>query len=398
MRVLLITLDATFHDDAQALRALPTLGALARRGVFCDNVQTVYPTLTYPVHASILTGCYPDRHGIAHNQPFQPDAREDMRAWNWDARDIKVKTLHQAAAEKGMRVASMLWPVSGFSKSVRWNFPEVLPLPGENAALKMMRYGSAAWILRDELRYGKRRKSLRQPDLDEYAAFLCQKLVQKRAPDMLTLHLTDCDSMRHAHGVFSPEAREAFTRLDNNVATVLNAYEARGLLEDTLIVVASDHGQADVQKSVPLDALLRGAGIPARAQTLGMGAYIFCEPSRTDAVARALAEHMEKYSISRVYDDAALRALRAPEGVALAVEAAPGVEFIDGAHTSRATHGFGAQHPAAKCLLWLCGRSVRAGETLAEAALVDIAPTVCYLLGLTLPEADGRVLREALIA
>ena len=59
MRLLLISLDSAFCEDAETLLNLPHLGALAGRGVFCDHVQTIYPTLTYPVHTSLLTGCYP---------------------------------------------------------------------------------------------------------------------------------------------------------------------------------------------------------------------------------------------------------------------------------------------------------------------------------------------------
>ena len=77
----MISLDAVARPDAERLLRLETLSALAQEGVFCDNVRTVYPTLTYPIHTSLLTGCYPDRHGVGHNQPFQPDVPPAMRAW-----------------------------------------------------------------------------------------------------------------------------------------------------------------------------------------------------------------------------------------------------------------------------------------------------------------------------
>ena len=102
MRLCMISLDAVAQPDAGRLLGLPALSALAENGVFCDNVKTVYPTLTYPIHTSLITGCYPRTHGIGHNQPFQPDTPPNMRAWYWSVKDIKVKTLYQAAKEKGM--------------------------------------------------------------------------------------------------------------------------------------------------------------------------------------------------------------------------------------------------------------------------------------------------------
>ena len=59
MRLCMISLDAVAQPDADRLLGLPALSALAAEGVFCRNVKTVYPTLTYPIHASLLTGCRP---------------------------------------------------------------------------------------------------------------------------------------------------------------------------------------------------------------------------------------------------------------------------------------------------------------------------------------------------
>jgi hypothetical protein len=271
----MISLDAVANPDADRLLSLPALSALAEGGVFCDQVKTVYPTLTYPIHASLLTGCYPSTHGIGHNQPFQPDKAPEMRAWYWSVGDIKAKTLHQAAREKRMDVASILWPVTGKNPYVRRNFPEVLPLPGESAVVKMVRYASPVWILRMELLYGKTRKSILQPDLDDYAALLCEKLYAgKRPPDVLTVHLVDCDSMRHWHGADSPEAHAAMERLDARVGRIVEAVKKAGLLDETLFCVVSDHGQQDAPRGVLLDANLKAA-CGARPQSLAMGAYIF---------------------------------------------------------------------------------------------------------------------------
>ena len=161
MRLILISLDAISQTDVDRLYSLPTLSMLRQEGVFCSNMTTVYPTLTYPIHATLLTGCFPDRHGIGHNQPFQPDTPPQMRRWHWEIGDIRVPTLHQAAREAGGRVASVLWPVTGKNPYVRYCFPEVVPLPGENAVLKMLRYASPLWILEMEARYGRLRRGAR---------------------------------------------------------------------------------------------------------------------------------------------------------------------------------------------------------------------------------------------
>ena len=396
MRLCMISLDAVAKPDADRLLSLPALSALAKGGVFCDNVRTVYPTVTYPIHTSLVTGCYPDAHGIGHNQPLQPDTPKNMRAWYWDVGEVRVKTLHQAAREKGMDVASILWPGSGKNRrDIRRNFPEVLPLPGENAVVKMLQYASPVWILRMELLYGKTRKSIRQPDLDDYAALLCEKLyASRRPPEVLTVHLVDCDAMRHRCGTDSEEAHAAMERLDQRVGRIVEAVKRAGLYEDTLFCVVSDHGQQDAPHGIMLDAELRAA-CGARAQSLGMGAYVFGDD--LTAAWRALDRHREEWGVGRILGEEELRALRAPENVRLAVDAKPGYCYIDAPGETRGEHGFSLDCPQARTLLWLSGPGIAKGRRLDRADLVDIAPTLAKALGLSLPGAEGRVLKEVFI-
>ena len=390
MRLCMISLDAVAKPDADRLLSLPALSALAGEGVFCDNVKTVYPTLTYPIHTSLLTGCYPETHGIGHNQPFQPDTAPEMRAWYWRIGDIKVKTLHQAAKEKGMDIASILWPVTGKNPYARRCFPEVLPLPGESAVVKMLQYASPVWILRMEALYGKTRKSIKQPDLDDYAALLCEKLYEsRRPPEALTVHLVDCDAMRHKYGVDSPEARAAMERLDARVGRIVEAVKKAGLLEETLFCVVSDHGQQDAPQGVLLDAELKKA-CGARAQSLGMGAYIF--GSDLDKARQVLEANREAWGVGRIFGEQELRALRAPADVHLAVDALPRHCFIDKPEETRGEHGFSLDCPQAHTLLWLKGPGIKRGQRLSEANLVDIAPTLAKALNLSLPQAEGKIL------
>jgi hypothetical protein len=418
MRLLIISLDAAYEADAETLLSLPNLGALADRGVFCRNVQTIYPSLTYPIHTSIITGCYPDKHGIPHNEKYAPDTPAAKRAWYWEAGDIRVPTLHQEAMRAGREVASILWPVSGRNKAIRYNFPEVHALAGENQTAKVLRYGSFWWLLKNELKYGKQRISTKQPHLDSFATLIAQKLIEKQynpettaliesgsrrrsrfMPDLLSIHLVDLDAARHQYGTHSKEAMEALHRLDQNVGILLKALNDAGVMDDTIIAVVSDHGQADVEREFALDAWLKANGVPARAQTLGLGAYIHCGRGDYHRVMEILQENRAQLHIKTIYTRQQLRAMHAPQGIVLAVEPEDGIEYVDDfkEEQHRANHGFGPEHPAAQCLLWLSGPPFLQGARLRGIRIVDIAPTLAYAMRLELPQAQGRVLYEAFV-
>lgn len=421
MRLVIISLDAAFKADADYLLSLPNLGRLAREGVFCDQVQTIYPSLTYPIHASLMTGTYPQLHGIAHNEPYQPDKKPEQRAWYWEAAQIKTDTLFSQARKAGRECAAILWPTTGYSKHIKYNFPETIALPGENQVLKVLRYGSTWWLLQNELRYGRTRPSTKQPHLDDYSTLMTLKLIQRQyvpasklvkgkedivpsrrrlarhMPDLLALHLTDLDTTRHNHGTFSREAQQALDRLDARVGLVMEELELRGLMQDTVLAVVSDHGHADVKGSLPLDAWLVANKVPARAQSLGLGAYLHLRRADYLTVLGKLQQHKEELHIQHIYTREELRSLHAPEDLLLAVEPEEGLVFVDeeDQEPHLATHGFGPGHPGSKTLLWLVGPPFAKGIRLPACNLVDIAPTLAAAVGLHLPKAQGRVLEEA---
>ena len=403
MRLLLISLDGLWEKDFSKLESLPYIGPMIRSGVSCANVQTIYPALTYPVHATILTGCRPDLHGIAHNQPFSPNLTPLSRPWYWEASQIKRPTLHQLIHEKGGKTASILWPITGKSPYIHWNFPEVLALPGENQTLKMLRYGNALWILAMEARYGRRRKSIHQPDLDDYSTLLAEKLLLSRfPPDFLSIHLVDCDEMRHLYGAESQEAQESIRRLDLRVGRLLTALDRQRLGQDTVVALVSDHGLVDVSRPISLNEALKKAelGNICRAQSTGMGAYIHFMGDGADNMERVcmfLEENKNNLGISRVYNNQELLSMGAGKEILLAAEAALDVAFVDNLAMEKrvkATHGFGTSHPAAQCLFVLKGPGIRKGEILSKARMEDIAPTLMRALGYSMPSAQGNILLD----
>ena len=263
-------------------------------------------------------------------------------------------------------------------------------MPGENQVTKMLAYGTPWWILHMEIKHGRERQSIREPHLSDYAVTLARDVIAAHQPELTALHLVDVDEMRHLHGVNSPEALSGLQRQEARVKALWEVMQHTPGMEDALLAVVSDHGQADVDKPVTLGDALKSAGLKAQVQSNGMSAYVFTE--EPESVESWLNEHMQEAGISHVYDRAELNRLGCVAGPALAVEAAPGVVFADGlpqAKREKATHGFGPGHPAENCLLAVRGRGIREGVTLPEMPMRDVAPTLAGLMGVRLPQAEG---------
>ncbi len=394
-KVVLVSLDAMFEEDwGDEGEIKEFLGHASG----CRRVKTVFPALTYPAHTTLITGCTPAEHGIGQNQPFQPGKAAEMRAWYWERAQVRRETLFDAVRHAGGRCASILWPVTGKHPAIRWNFPEVLALPGENQVLKMLRYGTAPWILHMELKHGRERESIHEPHLSDYAVTLARDVIRAHQPELTAIHLVDVDETRHHTGVHSPETTAAKARMGRRVAALWQTIRETPGMADALMVLVSDHGQADVSRTVCLTDYLAAHGLPdaARVQSNGMSAYLFpgaAGDAGTKHAEALLREAGAEAGVQHVYSREELNALGCVPEVAFAVEAAPEVVFSDGlpqAKREKATHGFGPGHPAENCLFAVRGRGVREGVWLPEMAMRDVAPTIAALMGVPLPEATGE--------
>ncbi len=84
-----ISLDALGALDLKDTTDLPVLRELIKTGTHIQEVETIYPSLTYPAHTSIITGHYPATHGIINNTKVQPE--KDSPDWYWYKKPFKYQ-------------------------------------------------------------------------------------------------------------------------------------------------------------------------------------------------------------------------------------------------------------------------------------------------------------------
>ena len=125
--VLMISIDglrpADVIDAQKKGLKLPHLTAFLKEATYSTGVKNVLPTVTYPDHTTLITGVWPDKHGIGNNETFDPYGK-NFGGWYWYASDIKVPTLWDAVHDKRGIVASLGWPVSVGTTAIDYNIPE----------------------------------------------------------------------------------------------------------------------------------------------------------------------------------------------------------------------------------------------------------------------------------
>ena len=147
-RLFVFSVDAMVTEDVNALRQMPNFQKyLAGGSEFKDGMRTIYPSVTYPAHVSILTGCYAGKHGITSNFDFTTTNKDDN--WLWFSDRIQVEDIFSVAKKAGLKTASVSWPVTGCNPNVDYLIDEYwMPLPGDTLASSFRRAGSSDEVIR----------------------------------------------------------------------------------------------------------------------------------------------------------------------------------------------------------------------------------------------------------
>ena len=71
-RMLVLSIDAMTGDDLRAAASLPNFARLLDGCALATDVLSVFPSLTYPCHVTMATGCWPMHTRVCNNERFLP--------------------------------------------------------------------------------------------------------------------------------------------------------------------------------------------------------------------------------------------------------------------------------------------------------------------------------------
>ncbi|HSE04444.1 MAG TPA: ectonucleotide pyrophosphatase/phosphodiesterase [Methylomirabilota bacterium] len=415
--LLLVSIDGLRPDyvtaaDAHGAR-IPNLRRFLKEGAFAQGVVGVIPTVTYPSHTTLITGVSPAVHGILANTTFDP-LRENQGGWYWYSEDIRVATLWDAAARAGLSTASVQWPASVGAR-VTWNIPEFWRA-GTADDTKLLRAVSTLGLMAElEPELGAYPRAL-TVESDEQRVRWAVRILEKKRPNVLTLHLVALDHVQHLTGPFTPETMAVLERVDALVGTLRAAAETAAP-SGAHVSIVSDHGFGKTTMQLNLHPEFRRAGLFSvnaqgkvvdwKAMPWASGGAIAVVLKDADDAAtrdevRALLDRLAAdpaHGIDRVLDAAGLRARGGFPTAAFVVGLKPdwhAGSSLTGPLVSRAVMAGAHVHlpdlPDLHAAFFVVGPGVPAGRELGVIDMRDIATTLARHLGLSLPAAEGRVL------
>ena len=382
--------------------------------------KSVFPTFTYPCHQSMITGTNPAVHGIVNNGIFDP-VGEHKGAWHWFANN-KVKTLWDAAKDGGYCSASVAFPTSVAAKG-DYIAPEFW-WDGSKLDSRLIDAVAKPQGLIEEM----------EKDIGTYAGgldlsdegdaqrgkaamwMLRQKLAPQIAekPFFMSAYFASFDESAHQNGVYSKQAAESLEKIDRMLGELIQEAE-RITGGDLVVCVVSDHGTLDNTHNISPNILLKKAGLiqtdengnviswRAFSQRAGGTAEIrLADPKDFEAAAilKDIVERLKadpESGIMEVMDSEGAKKRGGFPEAAYVLISDKGYEIrddVDGEYcrtrlTQKAQHGYNEEFPEMRASFMLTGKGIVPGS-LEQVCLIDVAPTLADIMGVELPEAEGR--------
>jgi len=210
-KVLLIGIDGV-RVDVLAEVPTPHLDALAARGSFTTRTRTTTPSVSGPAWSSMLTGVWPEKHGVTSNR---------FTNRNYDRYPdflTRIEQVRPALATFAVVDWLPLGQIDGGG-----------PTLGHQIDVREVLDGS----------------ELGWAEADSRSVELAVRHLSQADPDAMFVYLGNPDETSHEHQSIGVEYRDAIALSDRHVGRLVEAIRARPQYasENWLILVSTDHGR-----------------------------------------------------------------------------------------------------------------------------------------------------------
>lgn len=398
---------------------LPVLEQMMHKGWYAEGVVAVTPTLTFPGHATLVTGVSPKEHGIFNNVRFSATQR-NKDVWFWYASDLKSRTLWDAAKDAGLTTASAFWPETVNNDHIDYLLPAYPVRIREDNQLMEALSRPLGFLRRVEEQTGPFYIFGATPAFDEQLTRISLAMIQSGKPKFMTLHLVSLDHAEHSSGPFSATSLESITAIDGMIGRLRNAMLAND--PHAIVVVASDHGFAKTHTSVNLLVPFVQQGLitlknsngsspiitdwKATLWEAGGSAYVRVKDPTDHQLVQHVAAvlnrlmHNPALGIARVLTHDEIVSRGGDPDSSFLVEWRPGFSFggaLTGALTREipgtGTHGYLPDRPEMYASFFAIGNAVTPHCDLGIIDMRQIAPTIASWLKVDMPTAEKRPLQ-----
>ncbi len=434
--IIVVSISGLRADDVNnpeiLLSRVPTIQAMRAKGAHAVSVESVYPTLTNPAHATMITGTWPADHGVTSDFPFNEQSGAQSQEPYFLAKAIKTAAIWETAKRGGFTTAAVGFPLTA-GASIDFNLPlnsddrlssEHINPPNlaSLASLASLADKVSPLMKNDLFATNKKLKEIaNQQRLDNFKAIAAEYLITNHRPNLLMINFSSFAAAELKYGLLSLESILALEFIDRLLKTIVESVEQSKLANETTLIVVSDYGAMKVEQLFSPNRVLAKKGWltvdgqdritswRAVAQTFGGSAAVFVQNPQDEKTVREIEKLFTEYHekpdspIWRVVNRREAARLGADPRAVFYLDAAPLYAMsprVDGSTISksseRAAHGYLPSRSEMRATLIISGKGIKSGAKVEYARLIDLAPTIARFLGLEMRTARGRILSEVI--
>ncbi|KAF2088229.1 nucleotide pyrophosphatase family protein [Saccharata proteae CBS 121410] len=237
---ILISLDG-FRADFLDRGLTPTLNSMISMGISPKYMLPSFPSVTFPNHYTMVTGLYPESHGVVGNSFWDPALQEEFY-YTDPARSMQNKwwggdPLWSTAESQGIRTAIHMWP--GSEAHI-----------GEFEPAYIDKYNGSERLDR---KVDRMLGLLDLPGPESPSA-----MTDEPRPQLIAVYVPNVDADGHNYGPNSTEIRKTINDVDTMLFELFTGLQDRNLTGIVNVVIVSDHGMAttDITRMIQLEDLV----------------------------------------------------------------------------------------------------------------------------------------------
>ena len=225
------------------------------------NLETVFPAVTCKLQSSLLSGTYPEVHGIISNGLFDKQ-NYAVSFWEQSSNLVQADRIWDTLKMSGSshKTAVLFWQNTMYSNADIVLTPRPLHM---DERMIMWCYSKPPGF------YEKIAEKIGMFDLTSYWGPLTSRkssewieqatelVLENERPNFLFTYIPHLDYSFQKNGTSYNNLKDDLKFVDDLVGRLIKKVSDMGIIEDTQFIIFSEYGFTDVRSDIPLNTILR---------------------------------------------------------------------------------------------------------------------------------------------
>ncbi|WKY09068.1 hypothetical protein Q1695_001875 [Nippostrongylus brasiliensis] len=337
--------------------SVEALSYIKKCGATAERVFPPFPSRTFPSHYTMVTGLYPESHGIVDNNVLDTnisDRLESMKSATLPPGFYRGDPIWNVYKRSGGRTACLFWP--GCAYNISGMGPDISPPYNKDLPFRNRFDQVINWLM----------------------------LPKDRRPGLITAYMDQPDTTGH-YQIDDKDIERQLQELDTLLRYFLDRLQSEGLLPCINLAIVSDHGMQKTNYTYYFSDAYKDPNVITASGVVGR-VYKYKSEATVEQLSKPFTcNRGERW---RVFDRHSIPTRKhyqkTPRVGDLIVQGEPGTSFVQDPSKDwklRGDHGYDYLNPSMHTIFFAMGTSIKRGSVLPAIQNIEYMNLWTRLLG-----------------